>query len=233
MTAQDKHTAIAILDQHGLRSLPLGLLGRLPVRYVCRYLSEASHADDFVSGRIFNSTLECCRRTESKERRDEDEGSLTYLTDTTTGGPTDPEFMTVAKRAGIGIAADHITLSDILSTSVMRDAFVLCATEIESRGLRKSGATAYESTNLFPRGLFVGLSAAAHAQQPFSLGLVGPVQYRTRVYQGLDPHPGVPEDPYASEKEVRMLWEMGSADGLLEPCLSELPRARHFCECIA
>src|SRR5687767_3688553 len=87
-----------------------------------RYLDTAEHAQAFVKGKIFISTLQRCRLAEDGLRRDEQEGSVIYAPGNVDGNVDDPHVNAVAKRLGIGlppgpggrIVLNNCTAHDIL-----------------------------------------------------------------------------------------------------------------------
>lgn len=185
----------------------------------------SEYADAFVHGKVFISTLGACRRYETLGQGDPGEGTAHYESGFMRGHGDDPVFRQRAARYGVGMnpGARNITFDNCASDTTIPDAYVLCCTVAPSDVVgRVFGAFCVEITD--PPELFRRLTIALGRRHHLRQAVWGRVRYADRSYHGLEPESGPtgfvkPADPYAPQKEFRMLWFLNDHAPVIAPTL--------------
>lgn len=209
--------------------------GGIKAESVYRYFDDEGHADAFVFGDIFISTLETCRRYEDPQRGDPHEGYQQYSTgQVIVGDGSDPDFVRIAAQAGIYVSpeAKDVTISNVTKTEYLHDAYVLCTTiGFASDDLEVNfGNYCVKISNL--RGFFEAITAAMCRRFGRITGIMNEVTYKERFFTGLEDSPGQlgfvkPPDKYASQQEFRFLWSRADT-AEIDPFLLNCPEAKRF-----
>jgi len=208
-----------------------------PVVY--RYFDESRFADGLVAGRLRLTTFEVCRGYESAEQGDREEGMGFYETGTIRGGSQDPDFVEVARRAGIGISpgCSNGHIEDCTSTTKLEDAYLYCVSCVRDDDYFASrfGPYCVEIVSPFLFGMHVTAMATG-------VGLVGnagagPVTYRSRTYTAMeDPfEPAfVKPESYVPQREFRFAWlPTALASRPLKPADLTVPQIAPLCRRVA
>ena len=200
---------------------------------VYRFFQEEQHAEALVNGRVWISTLEDCRSHEDPVRGDVGEGTVDYFSETITGNSGDLAFDLVAARSGIVVERSvGTTLSGNSSRRAIQNAWVVCTTERYSPDtMRSFGSRCVRITD--PVTFFRSVTESLATERRVLEATMGGVRYSQRSYRHLEPDPGPigflkPPDRYASQQEVRMLWESDSAEQISHFEL-DCPAARRLC----
>jgi hypothetical protein len=167
------------------------------------------HAQDFVAGHIYVSTLEKCRNSEDHVRRDEGEGRTQVETGLIYPGV--PNYENLLRRFGFDPAMyKNAVIANSRERRGVRDAWLLCmSTDRGGEACERLGDYVVEISR--PREFFAELSLQLHAQGLCDECSFGPVVYGPRTRKGLEP-PLAPDAfvkplSFALELEVRFVWE--------------------------
>lgn len=183
-----------------------------------RTFPKAEYADDFMKGKVFISTLKRCREMEDKIRQDPGEGTMTYHSGVIDG--RDQAASRIIRERFRFNTEGRVNFCNNTFMGRVPDAFIFCQTRTFAP---KFGEHVVRID--YPRLLFRVMSKALGAFDGTEKGWMKSVQYRDRVYAGLEPTPDVgfikPVQPFAKEREVRMVWPRISGksvrpDGLFE-----------------
>lgn len=176
---------------------------------VYRFFTEESHAEDFIRGKVYLSTLEKCRNYEDSERGDKQEGHQTYLSGHIVGDSNDPDLVEIARRTGIlvGEGNKNISINNCTHTEIINDAYVLCTTInfLPENFEDTFGKYCVKIHN--PKKFFITISKNLNSTQNIKNGVMGKVIYRDRHYTGLEPPPGPigfvkPSKPYKIRRNL-------------------------------
>ncbi|EKO3963177.1 hypothetical protein EI372_00495 [Vibrio fluvialis] len=208
--------------------------------HVClyRFFDEKWKAEALVSGKVWISTLEACRKYDNAAQGDADEGTLEYNSGITSGSGSNPMVQLVAKRSMIGgdlSACKNINISNITIRYQIPDAFVLCTAEKYSPDDMKDDFGGYCVKISQPNSFFRKVTRRLAEVQNLRYARINKVSYSKRSYIGTEPihvpHIGFVKpntDIYTSQNEVRMLWELAEhAD--IKPFVLNCPEIRKFC----
>jgi hypothetical protein len=208
--------------------------------YLYRYLGKLEWAEALVSGHVWISTLEICRRYEHRKRGDPGEGNLSYHQTTFVGSTTHPSFKTLAARARIEVnGTGNVGMHHNRVHTRLPDAWVLCLTDRDepeiARDFAADDGTAPHVVRIDDPPRFYRVVTAAMARYPVSQTYFSPVDYRVRSYKDLEPAPvflGFVKPPmYAHQREVRMLW-IPPARMSIEPIVVDIPDVGRLCTLI-
>jgi hypothetical protein len=210
--------------------------GTAPEKFVYRFFNESKHAEDFVRGKIWISTLETCRKYEDPRQGDPGEGSIIYHSGSYENHPADDAVLIeVARRSGVGIRnlSGDITFSNNVSRHVIPDALVLCATTHYDPEVFPDVFGKYCVEIRDPNAFFMGLTQALAARYAISSFHSGSVTYSNREYSGLQSAPGrlgfvKPVDLYCNQQEFRMLWIVNTTLPLT-PGMIQVPKIARYC----
>jgi hypothetical protein len=189
---------------------------RKQISEVYRYFDNEEHAEAFVRGDIFVSTLKRCREYEDPLQGDREEGFERYNTGRSiTRNGSDRAFVELAAKAAIIVDPNalKVTLVNNERTTVLHDAYVLCTT---------LGFSEEQLTNTFGKYcVSIKSLATFHSRLTKSLGAHadllnssrGKIIYKERFYTGFEDSPGLigfvkPPDKYAPQMEYRFLWNV-------------------------
>lgn len=204
-----------------------------------RYMNEPDHVDQFVSGKIYLSTLDKCRRHENKQQRDAGEGLQTYkFRGSITGDISNPEFAHVAQMGGIDI--DETSLGNRIACHTATravDGYVLCMTlGFTQQNLTDDfGKHCAEITN--PEEFFKLLNSELLHRWKTDSGQFGPIIYKQRDFAGFQQPPGrpafvKPPDQYEDQQEFRFFWPVPRGQ-FVSPGAFAVPGLAEFCRRIA
>jgi hypothetical protein len=203
-----------------------------PSRYVYRFLERREHAEAFVRGEIWVSTLEHIRHCDAA-RADPHEGTVKF-------GISRLDHNTPPAQAGVirERLKEHfvelpptLSITGISFESAHADSFVLCTTEQRSPMMKRLfGAHCVQIEN--PER-FAGLLAhAIEARVPLSGGFIRNMDYEGRTFndaEGIVSHPAFMNvGGNREECEVRMLFIPTDAT-LAKPMLVICPEAGSHC----
>lgn len=204
-----------------------------------RYMNDPDHVDQFVSGKIYLSTLDKCRRHENKQQRDVGEGMQTYNSGAPiTGDISNPEFAYVAAMSGIEMD-ETCKNNTITNNTVVRstDGYVLCMTSgfAEEKLTDDFGKHCAEINN--PEAFFLLLNAELLRRWQTGQGQFGPIVYKQRHFTGTQQAPGrpafvKPPDQYEDQQEFRFFWP-GPRGQFVSPGPFTAPGLAEFCRRIA
>lgn len=200
---------------------------------VFRFFESNEHAEALLRGAVWISTLNACRAYEENGRGDKGEGSLDYRIKQAEGIGRDPDFRTVAERAGIGVSEGaRVTLSNISRRMQLTDAYVLCTTMEHSPENLSSTFGSHCIEILDSAHFFKLITHRLNSLIPLNEALLGPVRYTPRQYAGLEEVPGPlgfvkPPDLFEVQKEFRMLWVPHDLSNL-KPFLLNAPEIRYL-----
>lgn len=226
----DIQLADALSDRYGVKFARDPRVHKMDRLY--RIFERPEYANAFCAGEVWLSSLEKCRNTEDGIRKDAGEGTLEYNSGTAIGSSGDPAFDEVVRRLGMPVQGlqDSI-IHDCRSFEKTSDAFVLCTSDGSLEELLKFGAHCVEITRPFE--FLLRLTPAIAERHELAWGVVWKVDYRPRVYQGLEEHPGfapfVKPDSFSDEKEVRFIWHPRELDLVVEPGPVLCPEVVHLC----
>jgi hypothetical protein len=209
-----------------------------------RAFQERWQAEALVSGRVWITTLNECRRMEDPLRRDGGEGKLLYRSGEISGPADDPQVRTVARRTGVsyapGTVGGTVTIRGNLTVTEHGDVYVLC---MSTARMAKFGpyCVRISEPQQFLLTLGDALVGAGRVQQvtatyPDTNCQFGVVWYGDRSYRHLDPgptHPAFakPAIPFAEDKEVRAIFRPTRLP--IAPFELPCPDAAAFCELLA
>lgn len=205
------------------------------VKAIYRFFDEEYHADALVSGDVWVSTLETCRKYEDDRQGDIGEAKHTYNSGSSFGGSNDSDFVEIARRSGIGIGenSSNIEIVQCTKTTTIPDAYVLCTT-LEYQPDNLSAVFGDYCVEITSPKLFCRLlSEKINEINAITQGVAGIVQYRERSYSGIENPPGPigfvkPPDDYADQKEFRLLL-LPESNVTIKPFLVSCPEIKHFC----
>lgn len=202
-------------------------------RSVFRFLKRKDHAEQFMDGEIYLTTLEECRRYEESGRGDPGEATQTYFSGHVVGGSNDPALVEIAARSGItiGPGCPNVTISNSQRVTRLPDALVLCTTGIFDPDNMAETFGEWCIEIIDPRSFRLELTKALARAEPVRQAVMGTVQYRPREYTGLEPAPGPigfvkPPDVYSPQQEFRFLWLLAKDD--YSPVKVVAPELRKF-----
>lgn len=194
-----------------LLSIPVAFSKSIPP-CVYRFFEDESHAQDFVDGSIWISTLSACRSHEGAERGDKEEGHDIYNTGCISGQASDPHVARAAAKLGIPKSSKiHVELVDNEIRTILPDAWVLCTTlrfaPDEMLNIGKHCVRISE-----PHTFMMALTRAIGAENPLVGAAALPITYASRTYTGAEAPPGPPlfvkpPDAYADQQEFRLAWQ--------------------------
>ena len=183
-------------------------------RVLFRYFDKDEYCEDFLSGRIWITTIESCRRSENADRADREEASQTFRQEAPIWNAADPAQRAVMKRLGFSAPpGSRFLLQGNSSTVYHPDEYMLCLSKSLSRRLVEQfspNAKRVVRINK-PTALFEAIGEALHARDPLFHFECAPVLYERRPIADLDPTPLyapwlMKPKRYAHEKEIRVLW---------------------------
>jgi hypothetical protein len=205
-----------------------------------RAFQERWQAEALVSGRVWITTLNACRRMEDSLRRDGGEGTLLYRSGEISGPADDPRVHEVARRAGLGYApgtvGGSVTVVGCLTVTEHADVYALC---MSTERMTKFGPYCVRISEplqflnavgdlLVETGRMLRVTATG----PDTNCHFGVVRYLDRSYRHLDPsgHPAFvkPPIPFAEDKEVRAIFRPTRLP--IAPFELPCPDAAAFCE---
>ena len=211
---------------------------QVPIRFpraVYRFVSEKSHADALLSGNVWISTLSACRAYEEAGRGDPGEGSVHYNSGHAKGSSGDLNFETIAERSGvkIGPGCSNFTITNCSRSSLLPDAFVICTTLAFSPEMLSTTFGPYCVEIMDSDEFYKLITIRLDAQFKIRESARGPVIYRARNFQGLEPEPGPlgfvkPPDQYEHQQEFRMLW-IPKEPTEIKPFLLKVPEIITLC----
>ena len=202
---------------------------------IYRFFSEEWQADALCRGDVWISTLETCRAYEDALQGDPEEATQTYKSGHIVGGSSDRNFVEMAARSGIHIGANcsNITISGATHVQKLPDAFVLCTTkEFKPENLTDTiGDYCVKISN--PVEYFKRVSIELNKHVEIRQGIMGLVQYKDRVYTGLETPPGPigfvkPSHQYSTQKEFRLMW-IPEQDKTIKPFLLKCSSISNLC----
>lgn len=222
-----------------LATFPGAHMRHMPPRRIFRFFKEPAHADALACGRVWISTLECCRRYEDPKQGDPEEATHRYHIPYARQGDMDESaFQVMARRAHVKVDQGlRATIANARSTDTITDAYVLCFTESFSPALL--GPTFGRHCVCIDDSVafFDQVSAVLHPLVLWTGAQIGRITYRERYFVGAEPETAPkgfvkPPDHYAPQREVRMLWHVTDPVGL-KPFGVEVPDAARFCRRLA
>jgi len=202
---------------------------------IYRFFSERWQADSLCEGKVWLSTLETCRAYEDPLQGDDEEAIHTYTSGHIVGGSSNEAFVEMAARSGIyiGEGCSNITINNATQVQKLPDAFVLCTTkELQPEKLSDTfGNYCVKISN--PAEFFKRISIVLNKHFAIKEGGMGLIQYKDRVYTGLETPPGPigfvkPSDLYSPQKEFRMLW-VPEDTVPIDPFLLNCPDVANLC----
>lgn len=198
--------------------VPTTLKHAPPPAVVYRYLKEEEHAEDFVNGRVWVSTLENVRTAEAERTEDPGDGTLTYTVRRLDGDTSAERAAAIEQNfasCGINLRATfgpNAILEDVSVVQVLQ-AYVLCTTSERSQYMVDAfGEFCVEISNPYRyfEVLGDGIIQQVRLAENFA-SLFCKVNYNGRSHADDTPRreqltgfDSVPE--LAHEKEERMLW---------------------------
>ena len=200
---------------------------RLTVLY--RRLKSREHAEAFLDGRIFITTLQRCRTVEDAVRRDGGEGRLQHNTGLI--HPALPNYEALLARAGYDPRHHkNAVINDCVSNEGIRDAWLLCtSTDVGGVDRERFGRYVIEVTQ--PLEFFAELSFEMIRSKRATQCTASAIVYGERVYVGLDlpvaPAPFVKPPCFQDEREVRFAW-MHDESIAMDPMEITFPGVRRF-----
>lgn len=197
-----------------------------------RFFLESGHADAFVNGKVWISTLEECRRHE-EAKGDSGEGTIRYESGHIEGDWDDIDLQMVTSRMGFRImpGVKGAGMHDCSGIPQPLNAFVLCTTKSSDNGLKKRFGNHYvEISN--PVAVYNAISEEMNKRFQNVRSIFGPVKYDARIIIGtgkLDaPSIAFIKPPeYQEEQEVRMAWGT-SERAAIQPFLLSVPEISKF-----
>ena len=205
---------------------------------IYRFFPEKWQAEALCQGKVWISTLETCRSYEDPLQGDSEEATQIYKSGHIVGGGSDSNFVEMASRCGIAIGENctNITISNGTNTQKLPDAFVLCTTrEFKPESLSDTfGSYCVQISN--PVEFFKRSSIELNKYIEIKEGGMGLVQYKDRIYTGLETPPGPvgfvkPSDIYSTQKEFRMLW-IPTKKSAIKPFLLKCPEISELCNIV-
>jgi hypothetical protein len=202
---------------------------------VYRFFDAPEYADALAAGRVWISTLDTCRRYEDPRQGDSGEAHESYISGAITAHGDNPTLQLMAARSGIYIppTAKHISLGGNARTSRIPDAYVLCLTEKydPNEFTDTFGKHCVEVFDV--RAFFQAVTEELVRNHRVFRGETGKVLYAERRYAGLQSPPGrigfvKPADPYAAQREFRMLWHVEDWQ-TIKPFLLDVPAVTAYC----
>lgn len=202
-----------------------------------RFFDEASHADDFVSGKIRISTVQKCREYDDPKQGDKEEATLQYTIEKISQDPhITSNINQISKRVGIFVSDDceNVTISNASSEMILYDAYVLCTTLEYSPDEFQEGFGKYcvRINNPYVFAKIVGHTM--YLQTGIGQLIHSKINYRPRTIQQHEDESLYtigfvkPIDPYAPQKEYRFLWNVKSLP--ISPIFLSCPDLSRVCE---
>jgi hypothetical protein len=205
-------------------------------RRLYRYLSHERYADDFATGRnIRLSTLASCRAMEvSTGQGDPEEAIHTLLQRGTIGLPPDRPFnpRDVARlaRFGLPVSPGGVYAHNAVVDAQIPNAFVLCLSDsLDPDYFREEMGLPFCVEVYKTERAWLLLNMALLNRYDDLVGKAGPIVYgaRRRFEDEPDP-PGElgfvkPADPFAKQREHRMMWVTPSQHASIAPMFISAP----------
>lgn len=209
---------------------------------IYRFFESSSFANDFKDGRIWISTLEKCRETEDAPRKDVGEAKHRFIVDELQVSISDPGSIRQARNLGIIVegTASSGTIVNASATFEIKDAYVLCTTQIYSPSTMSKSFGDYCVEISSPTEFFRLVTSAINGSKgPHNRLLksdINPVMYRSRDYRG-DVNPReelgfVKPNDFRHEDELRMLW-IPESNRSIKPFLLEVPEVSSLCKVLS
>lgn len=208
--------------------------GRLGSVY--RFFEEYEHAQAFLKGDIWISTLEVCRKYENAAQGDAGEGTLHHevVGTITLNEHSNPAELRAAYAVGFHVSGGaHLTITDTKGSQRIHDALVLCTTERYDPDTLSADFGKYCVEITDPRGFFRLVSIALWERYDIGFCHLDRISYVGRKFRNFEfpeVHPGFlkPTQGYENQQEVRMLWAINGASKLA-PGLISLPEVAQYC----
>jgi hypothetical protein len=203
---------------------------------VYRIIHGAGYADSLAAGEVYLSTLSECRKHEDPERGDTREAKRTYHTGPDRVFGKDAQGSHVFKQLGPRVFSgpvDGVSLADCSATVQILDAFVLCTSAFYlPDDLASLGKQCVRIDR--PRQFFEIVTREVAKKYPIGPPDIRRVIYAPRDYSGMESPSGdlgfvKPPDPYAKQREVRMLWVLSGKPRTLKPEIFHCPEVAHLC----
>lgn len=199
-----------------------------------RFVREASFAQDLLAGRVWISTLEACRKYERLGQGDPGEAKHDYNTGGLSGDGDDPEFRRRAAIRGFNVhpGVKSFTIWGNEFSSTLVDAYVLCLSDTDDPYLRETFGNHRVSLSPVSEAL-IAISEAMGARLDVTSAAIGRIRYRPRYSEGDERSPGPigfvkPEDPFAPQREWRMLWTVAPPHDY-QPFLLQCDELAQYC----
>lgn len=186
---------------------------------VYKYCPERQFAEDLLSGRPWITTIDTCRSYEHPLQGDAGEAIHEFINCSLTGGSEDIHFVEMAKELGIhiGPGGKNFTVRSRHAKMQLRDAYIYCTSGMHSPSSMAEPFGRYCVEIRYPDKFFLEVTKIIQSMTTLRSACIGQVAYIDRKFVNVTApgnigrHLGFfkPPDPYAEQREVRMLWDAG------------------------